>query len=139
MSIRLKKILYLSVGLVCLPGLAMAQASSLKHDPFARPVLAPRPTSTTPESESEWKPELRAVLVAGPKSIVNIEGALLRHGDQFNGYRLVEVHEESAVFVNNNKRVTLTLRGIEPLRPQARQKDRLIAQQADDLRKPEDK
>jgi hypothetical protein len=139
MSTCLKGIAYLSVGLFCLHGLALAQADKLAHDPFVRPVLPTRSTSTSPTSESEWKPELRAVMVAGSESIVNIEGALLRLGEQFNGYRLIEVHEESAIFVNNNKKVTLTLRGVEPLRLQARQKDRLIAQQGEESRKPKDK
>jgi hypothetical protein len=177
MSARLRTVLYLSAGLLCLPGLAEAQADGLKHDPFARPVLAPRPASVSsvpgnsvmaPVAEPAWKPELRAVMVAGPKSIVNVAGALVRIGEQINGYRLVEVHEETAVFVKNTKRVTLSLRGMEPLRPPRqddreskerrdlppgkddrgtnerrdappRQDDRGVAQPRDDSRKPEDK
>lgn len=164
MSARLRRVLYLSAGLLCLPGLAPAQADGLKHDPFARPVLAPRPAPAAPVPgdsvkapvpEPVWKPELRAVMVAGPKSIVNVAGVLVRIGEQIDGYRLVEVHEETAVFVNNKKRVTLSLRGIEPLRnPPPRQDDREmkerrdappsqddrgVAQRRDDSRKPEDK
>ena len=164
MSARLRRVLYLSAGLACLPGLAPAQADGLKHDPFARPVLAPRPAPAAPVPgdsvkapvpEPVWKPELRAVMVAGPKSIVNVAGVLVRIGEQIDGYRLVEVHEETAVFVNNKKRVTLSLRGIEPLRnPPPRQDDREmkerrdappsqddrgVAQRRDDSRKPEDK
>ena len=164
MSARLRRVLYLSAGLLCLPGLVPAQADGLKHDPFARPVLAPRPAPAAPVPgdsvrapvpEPVWKPELRAVMVAGPKSIVNVAGVLVRIGEQIDGYRLVEVHEETAVFVNNKKRVTLSLRGIEPLRnPPPRQDDREmkerrdappsqddrgVAQRRDDSRKPEDK
>lgn len=164
MSARLRRVLYLSAGLACLPGLAPAQADGLKHDPFARPVLAPRPAPAAPVPgdsvkapvpEPVWKPELRAVMVAGPKSIVNVAGVLVRIGEQIDGYRLVEVHEETAVFVNNKKRVTLSLRGIEPLRnPPPRQDDREmkerrdappsqddrgVGQRRDDSRKPEDK
>ena len=141
MSARLRRVLHLSAGLLCLPGLAQAQADGLKHDPFARPVLAPRPASAAPVPantvkapvpEPVWKPELRAIMVAGPKSIVNVEGALVRIGEQINGYRLVEVHEETAVFVNNKKRVTLSLRGIEPLRnPPPRQDDRELKERRD--------
>jgi hypothetical protein len=164
MSARLPRILYLSAGLVCLPGFAQAQADGLKHDPFARPVVAPRPASAAtvpgntvmaPLPEPVWKPELRAVMVAGAKSIVNVDGALVRIGEQFKGYRLIEVHEETAVFVNDKKRVTLSLRGTAPLRnPPTRQDDRArnegrdapssqddhgVAQARDESRKPEDK
>lgn len=140
MSARLRRLLYLSAGLVCLSGLAPAQADGLKHDPFTRPVPAPRPGPGAPVPESVWKPELRAIMVAGPNSIVNVAGALVRIGEQINGYRLVEVHEETAVFVNNKKTVTLWLRGIEPLRnPPPSQDDRGVAQRRDDSRKPEDK
>ena len=164
MSARLRRVLYLSAGLLCLPGPVPAQADGLKHDPFARPVLAPRPAPAAPVPgdsvrapvpEPVWKPELRAVMVAGPKSIVNVAGVLVRIGEQIDGYRLVEVHEETAVFVNNKKRVTLSLRGIEPLRnPPPRQDDREmkerrdappsqddrgVGQRRDDSRKPEDK
>ena len=162
MSARLRRILYFSAGLACLPGLAQAQADGLKHDPFVRPVLAPRPALAAPVPgnavnapvpEPAWKPELRAIMAAGPKSIVSVEGVLVRIGEQINGYRLVEVHEETAVFVNNKKRVTLSLPGIEPLRvprqddrelPERResppsQDDRGAAQRREDTGKPEDK
>jgi hypothetical protein len=141
MSARLRRVLYFSAGLLCLPGLAEAQADGLKHDPFARPVLAPLPASAAsmpgnsakaPVPDPVWKPELRAVMVAGPKSIVNIDGALVRIGEQINGYRLVEVHEETAVFVNDKKKVTLSLRRIEPLRKAPpRQDDRELKERRD--------
>ena len=140
MSTRRRMPLYLSAGLICLSGVAAAQADNLKHDPFVRPVLVPQPTSAAPASESALKPELRAIMAAGPDSIVNIEGVLLRRGEQFNGYRLIEVHEETAVFVKNNKRVTLSLHGIEPVRiAPVRQKDSRVAKPGDDSRKLEDK
>jgi hypothetical protein len=149
MSTRLRSVLRLSAGLACLPGFAQAQADILKHDPFARPAPAARRASAAPMPatavkpplpEPVWKPELRAIMVAGSKSIVNVDGALVRIGEQFNGYRLVEVHEETAVFVNDTKRVTLSLGGIKPLRtPPPRQDDRGVAQQRDDSRKPEGK
>ncbi|OIQ96189.1 hypothetical protein GALL_218180 [mine drainage metagenome] len=94
----------------------------MKHDPFARPVLTVPGTPLlanmikTPVAETIWKPELRAIMLAGPKSIVDVSGVLVRIGEHINGYHLVEVHEETAVFVNNKKRVTLSLRGIKPLR-----------------------
>jgi hypothetical protein len=132
MNARSRRVLYISAGLFCLPGLAEAQADGLKHDPFARPVLAARPASAaavpgnsvkTRLPEPVWQPELRAIMMAGPKSMVNVAGVLVRIGDQINGYRLVEVHDETAVFVNNKKKVTLSLRGIEPMHNPPRRQD----------------
>jgi len=114
MSVRLL------IGVVCLlPGFAQAQSADLKHNPFARPapgavasVAAPARAVTVPAAE--WKPELRAILAAGARSIVNVEGTVIPIGEKFEGHRLVEVHESSAVFVNGSrKRITLSLRGIE--------------------------
>lgn len=146
MSTRLHRVLHLSAGLVCLTGLAPAQADGLKHDPFTRPMLtgpaAPLSANSANAAMPEpvWKPELRAIMLAGPKSIVNVGGMLVGIGEQINGYRLLEVHEETAVFVNNKKRVTLTLSGIEPLRnPPPRRNDHGVAQRRDDSRKPEGK
>lgn len=102
---------FLSAGLICLSGVAGAQVDNLKHDPFVRPMPALLSTSAMQASESESKPELRAIMAAGADSIVNLEGVLLRRGEQFNGYLLIKVHEGSAVFVKNNMRVTLSLHG----------------------------
>ena len=126
MNARLHRFLYLAACLACVPEVAAAQADGLKHDPFARPLLAPPPaaaasapayTARAPLPEPIWNPELRAIMLAGPKSIVDVGGTLVRIGEHINGYRLAEVHEETAVFVNDKKRVTLSLRATEPLRP----------------------
>jgi hypothetical protein len=69
-------------------------------------------------------------MLAGAKSIVNVGGELVQIGEQINGYRLVEVREESAVFVNDKKRVTLSLRAIGPLRP-PRQDERELKERRD--------
>jgi len=110
--------------LFLLPGMAQAQVAGLKHNPFARPVPATAaagiaaPASAVAAPAAAWKPELRAILAAGARSMVNVEGTVIPVGEHFEGHRLVEVHETSAVFVNGSrKRVTLSLRGIEPLPP----------------------
>ena len=129
MNARLRSVLHLSAGLACLPGLAQAQADGLKHDPFVRPMLAARPASASPANavnallpELAWKPELAAVMLAGPKSAVSIDGTMVRIGEEINGHRLVEVHEQTAVFVKHGKKVTLSLRSLQrvPEPPPAR-------------------
>ena len=57
--------------------------SGLRHDPFARPNLALAPASAAQAGEvaaKEWKPQLRAVIVAGKSSIVNVEGTIVSPG-----------------------------------------------------------
>jgi hypothetical protein len=113
-----------AAGLVFAPGLGWTQAGALTHDPFARPAVlkAPPPSAQSRDnggagkgtmSEPAWKPELAAVMVAGPKSAVSIDGKIVRIGEEIDGHRLVEVHEQSAVFVRNRKKVTLSLRGLQ--------------------------
>lgn len=112
---------FLCAGLACLPGLALAQADGLKHDPFARPAPAPRPVAAAPPDAASatgaaaapWQPQLRAVMVAGANSMVDIDGTLVPLGGQINGHRLAEVQEESAVLLNGRKRIKLLLYVIE--------------------------
>ena len=128
MRLRSRMLLHIAAGLACAPGSGLAQAEAMKHDPFARPAFlraAPPPNNAGVGKamlpEAAWKPELAAVMVAGPKSAVNIDGTIIRLGEEINGHRLVEVHEQSAVFVKHRKRVTLSLRvmRLEPKAPPA--------------------
>lgn len=126
MTLRSRLLVYMAAGLACTPGFGWAQADALKHDPFARPAFLkamPPPAAQSRDNagvgkgalpEPVWKPELAAVVVAGPKSMVSIDGTIVRIGEEINGYRLVEVHEQTAVFVKNRKRVILWLRGMQP-------------------------
>lgn len=87
---------------------------SLKHDPFARPLLsAPLPSNTTAgtvaEEEMPWNPQLIAVMVAGNNSLVNLDGIILKIGEEQDGYRLVQVRDHEAVFKKGNKRIVLNM------------------------------
>lgn len=123
---RPRVLVYVAAGLACMPGSGWAQADALKNDPFARPAfLKAAPLSAAQQRDNAgmgkgalpepvWKPELEAVIVAGLKSAVSIDGTIVRMGEEINGHRLVEVHERTAVFVKDRKRVTLSLRGLQP-------------------------
>ncbi len=87
---------------------------SLKHDPFARPLLsAPLPSNTiagtVAEEEMPWNPQLIAVMVAGKDSLVNLDGVIIRLGEENDGYRLVQVRDREAVFKKGNKRIVLNM------------------------------
>jgi hypothetical protein len=126
MTLRPRVLVYLAAVLACVPGFGWAQADALRHDPFTRPTFlkVPPPRAAPPRDgaavgraalpEPAWKPELAAVMLAGPKSAVSIDGTLVRIGDEINGHRLIEVRDQTAVFVKNGKRVTLSLRGTQP-------------------------
>jgi hypothetical protein len=123
MTLRARMLTHIAAGLACTSGFCWAQADGLTHDPFARPAFlkaTPPPAAQARNNvgrgalpEPVWQPALTAVMMAGPKSLVNVDGTILRIGEAINGHQLVEVHEETAVFVRNRKRVTLTLRGME--------------------------
>jgi len=104
---------------------AAAQTRPLQHDPFARPSLggtrsseskaAPRAVASEPPRSLR----LTGVLVAGPGSLANVNGTMVRVGDSVSGYRLVEVRDRAAVFEKNNTRFTLDLPAFGKGRPEA--------------------
>src|SRR5712691_3731843 len=108
----------LAAVLAGFPKSSFSQGEKLQHDPFARPALAglqhasrPGPARNgEPTAASTRRLKLQAVMVAGPKSIANVDGTMVRIGDQIYGYRLVEVHERGAVFEKNKTRVAVSIR-----------------------------
>ncbi len=98
--------------------IAWAQAQGIQHDLFARPATAQlvRPGQGSGVAQTAapvWKPEVKAVLVAGSDSFANVDGVVLRIGGEIDGYRLVEVRQQEVVFVKNKKRYTLPLRAVQ--------------------------
>lgn len=47
--------------------------------------------------------DLKATLVGGENALANVGGTVLRVGEETQGYRLVEVYEDRAVFVRQGK------------------------------------
>jgi hypothetical protein len=97
---------------------ALGQARTLQHDPFARPILGTLAPAATPGAPArrvqgalapKAKINLQAVLVAGPNSIANVDGVLVRVGESVHGYRLLAVQDRSAVFEKNNAKFTLSV------------------------------
>lgn len=95
-------------------GLAGSELTGLRHDPFARPDVSLTPAAAAQggaAAAKEWKPQLRAVVVAGRNSMVNVDGTVVTLGGQFDGFRLAQVEERKAVFVKDGVRVELTMDG----------------------------
>jgi hypothetical protein len=89
-------------------------AEPLRHNLFARPTLAAlaaAPADAAPVNvpTAAWNPRLTAVMVAGPASLANIDGTLLRIGEEVDGYRLLSVAEGEAVLYKNGQRYVLTM------------------------------
>lgn len=101
--------------LFALPGIACGEPGELRHDPFARPqITSPqaqdaRPASSAEAAEPAWRPQLRAVVAAGPDSMVNVEGTVVALGGQIDGFRLVAVEERRVVFSKDGVRVELAI------------------------------
>lgn len=104
----------LAVAGAASPALA-EQGRILQHDPFARPSLgtlpgaraAPLPRRVVPTPAPKLK--LHGVMLAGPDSIANVEGVMVRIGESIQGYRLVAVHERAVVFEKNSTTFTLAI------------------------------
>ena len=93
----------------------------LKHDPFARPLLPTALSNNTTTlnatagKEAQWNPQLIAVMVAGQNSLVDLDGVILKIGEEIDGYRLVQVRDSKAVFRKGSKRIEVDME-VLPLR-----------------------
>lgn len=86
-------------------GAAAADPAGTIRNPFARPSAAPSAAGDGPGGPpSEAVFELRATLAAGPESLANVNGHIVRVGAEVDGFRLVSVTEGAAVFVKAGTR-----------------------------------
>ena len=83
-----------------------ADQRELKHNPFTRPPSE----RTVPEidratfTDGIVQPlDLRATMVGTLSRFANVGGRILRPGDEFQGYTLVKVYEDRAVFSRQGK------------------------------------
>lgn len=110
-----KNILIINL-LVCIAGFAPGAGAGevayvLQTNPFEQPVL-PEPAASRPVGEPEpplQDLELRATMTAGRDSAANVGGVIVGIGEEIEGYRLVSVEDEQAVFSKDGETITLTL------------------------------
>jgi hypothetical protein len=79
------------------------------RDPFAPPILASTPNPEQVQRDLLPPPQLRAVLVAGNRSTINLGGTMLSIGETWSGYRLLSVRDSDAVFIKDGAKITLSL------------------------------
>ena len=83
----------------------------LKQDPFQVPSLFRNATANkliTATASGDGL-ELRGILISANNPMVNINGEILSVGEVIDGYRLVDVTEQNAVFEKRENRITLQL------------------------------
>ena len=84
-----------------------SQHPELRFNPFSRPDLTNRASAGAPRASAAWAPVLRATLVAGPDSMANLGGIVLRRGQAAHGYRLIGVKRWEAIFRKDGRTVVL--------------------------------
>ncbi len=100
---------WIAVALLFGSSASANEPPTLRSNPFARPPSA----ATVPvlnEARSAGDPsglDLRATMVGSRDNLANVAGKTLRPGDEFQGYTLVRVLEDRAVFSRAGKRLTV--------------------------------
>lgn len=114
--IPVKSFIFGALVFVCSGVTITLQAIELQYDPFSyldTPLVkAHRNANTAPRvvQKVNWRPELRATIVAGAMSLANINGTVLRIGEKFDGFTLIKVSNQTATFEKNQSRVILKMR-----------------------------
>ena len=115
MKIPLANAMLLTVAvsyLVTTLAVATEPHTELQRNPFSRPAAEELTIDATPVNQglsAERDPGLRAVLVAGKKSVVNIGGVILQVGECTDGLCLLSVAEGIARVSRNDEEIVLSL------------------------------
>ena len=87
-----------------------AEPPYLAHNPFARPAVSEiRVGRNAVDNKLQFSDDLKlkATLVSGHRRLANVNGRVMRAGDEIFGYALQRVFENRAVFVKNGKPTTV--------------------------------
>ena len=86
-----------------------SEQRDLSHNPFARP-----PSQVTMEiresvlADGTVAPlDLRATMVGTRDKLANVGGRTVRPGDEIQGYTLLQVQEDKAIFMKDSNRLTV--------------------------------
>ena len=106
MSARLHLLGWIILATVLSP--VAVSAEPLRHDIFARPFNVGTTTSTSGVGNRQH-PKLFAVMVAGDKSLVNLNGTIIGIGEEKDGFRLIRVRDHVAIFKKRRKWVVMDM------------------------------
>lgn len=83
---------------------------ALSHNPFSRPpsevVRTERSIVELGDGSVPTFP-LHATMVGRASHLANVGGRILKPGDEYQGYRLLSVHERHAVFEKDGRKMTI--------------------------------
>lgn len=88
--------------------IAAGEPPPLAHNPFSRPPSEKKNDDLgLVENNDGTGPTLalRATMVGPSRRLANVAGRVLKSGDEIQGYRLVEIHEDYAVFEKAGKAI----------------------------------
>jgi hypothetical protein len=91
---------------------SFAYGGDLNRDPFRPPAefaTADNGRARPDALAISANPEIRGILYAGNNSLVNLSGKIIALGEEVDGYELLEVSENQAVFLRNGETLTLSL------------------------------
>lgn len=106
----------ISAGAILILASTFARAAEpqveLRRNPFERPPEKEFTTNAAilnNDRAARRNPGLRAVLVAGSKSVVDFGGVILQIGESTDGYLLLAVAEDWATFSRSGKKIVFSL------------------------------
>lgn len=82
----------------------------LSHNPFSRPsseVVRVDNVVVENDDGSGSNIPLHATMVGSVNRLANVGGRVLKPGDEYLGYRLVDIHEQYAVFEREGRHITV--------------------------------
>lgn len=101
-----------SVLAVALLVAGAAHAAPALRDPFARPAAAmAAPQAEAEPAEPPRIPQLRAVVLAGPRPLANIDGNVVTAGDKVDGWQVGHIAERTVVLHRAGNHITISLKG----------------------------
>lgn len=92
---------------------AAAEPATLTHNPFSRPPstqLSPRDGDGERAPSPDRPFDVLATMVTNGKGMIDVDGRIYRPGDEIQGYTLITVFEDRAVFTNRGSRLTIFVR-----------------------------
>jgi hypothetical protein len=101
-------VLVLTVLLATSRLVVAGEPPALSHNPFSRPpseVVRAEASIVEPGDGSAPAFPLQATMVGRINSLANVGGRILKPGDEYQGYRLLAVHERHVVFAKDGRNI----------------------------------
>ena len=105
---------------------AADEPPTLSHNPFSRPSSeVVRLDNVFEEIDDGSGPNipLQATMVGSVNRLANVGGRVLKPGDDYQGYRLVDIHEQYAVFEREGRPITVY---VKPLLAENEEQDERV-------------